>query len=197
MSAPNSALRDALEALASALRQASLRWYVFGAQAAIVYGRPRLTADIDVTVDAGLKGWRGLVASLGQAGLASRSPDLEEFVGRTRVIPLVHEPTGIPVDLVLAGPMGLEQEFLARARMVDLGGARVPVISPEDLVASKILAGRPRDLEDVRGILREMAEHLDLERIRELLLRLEQALDRSDLLPELERLLRTLPPAPP
>jgi hypothetical protein len=28
-----------------------LRWYVFGAQAVVVHGRPRMTGDVDVTVE--------------------------------------------------------------------------------------------------------------------------------------------------
>lgn len=91
------------------------------------------------------------------------------------------------MDLVVAGP-GLEEEFLAHRRFVDLGGLEVPVISPEDLVVTKILAGRPKDLDDVRGIMREQGDRLDLERSRRFLRMLEQALDRSDLVPVLERL---------
>jgi len=40
--------------LASALSEFGARWYVFGAQAAIVHGANRLTADVDVTLDIGL-----------------------------------------------------------------------------------------------------------------------------------------------
>ena len=57
----------------------------------------------------------------------------------------------------------------------------MPVISPEDLVVTKVLAGRPKDLEDVRGILRQTGARLESERIRSLLGSLEAALDRSDL----------------
>lgn len=32
-------------------RKRAWRWYVFGAQAAVAHGRPRMTADIDVTVE--------------------------------------------------------------------------------------------------------------------------------------------------
>ncbi len=39
--------------LASGLSSLKLRWYVFGAQAAVVHGSGRLTADVDVTVDIG------------------------------------------------------------------------------------------------------------------------------------------------
>ncbi len=39
-----------LRALAPVLRRFGDRWYLFGAQAAIVWGRPRLTGDVDVTL---------------------------------------------------------------------------------------------------------------------------------------------------
>ena len=65
---------------------------------------------------------------------------------------MVHVPSGFPLDLVLASP-GLDEEFLARARWLDLGGVEAPVVSVEDLVVMKVLAGRRKDLEDVRGVL--------------------------------------------
>ena len=55
------------------------------------------------------------------------------------------------------------------------------VISPEDLVVTKVLTGRPKDLEDVRGILRQTGARFESERVRSLLGSLEAALDRSDL----------------
>jgi DNA-directed RNA polymerase subunit F len=55
------------------------------------------------------------------------------------------------------------------------------MISPEDLVITKVLAGRPKDMDDVRGVLRERVQTLDIERIRGILDLLEQALGQSDL----------------
>lgn len=186
--APN-ALHEALAALASVLNGAGVRWYVFGAQAVVAYGRPRLTADIDVTVDVRLESWRELEAPLLTAGFSPRPDDLQAFVERTRVLPVVHEASGVPVDLVLAGPVGLEQEFLGRARPVDMGGLQVPVITAEDLIVTKVLSGRPKDLDDVQGIVREQQDNLDLRRVRDVLGQLEEALARRDLLSELEKLL--------
>src|SRR6185503_1904376 len=45
------AVVDALHRIAAAMREVGIRWYLFGAQAAIVWGSPRLSADVDVTVD--------------------------------------------------------------------------------------------------------------------------------------------------
>lgn len=189
MSRAASDLEAALRALASVLDRSGRDWYLFGAQAVVIYGRPRATADIDVTVDCDLDGWTGLLGSLRDAGFVARTEALEAFVTRTRVIPLAHEATGIPVDLVLAGPAGLEREFLRRAQRMTLGDLSVPVIRAEDLIVSKILAGRPKDLEDVRGIFAERGAELDVGRVRRLLEAIEEALARRNLVQELERIL--------
>ena len=177
---------DVMRALAAALDAAGAGWYLFGAQAVVAWGRPRFTEDIDVTVAGTPARARALVGALEKSGFRVRVDDVDDFVGRTWVLPVEHVSTGVPVDVVL-GASGLEGQFLARARRIDLGGVTVPVISPEDLVVSKILAGRPKDLEDVIGVLQLQADQLDLGQVRELLCLLEQALDQSDLLPALDR----------
>ena len=187
MSAPPDVAR-ALAAVAAGMRRSGKRWYVFGAQAVVAYGEPRLTADLDITAAATPDQIPELVAALVEAGLQLRVQSTDDFVRRTGVLPFVHRETGLPVDVVLAGP-GLEEEFLAAARDIDLGGVTVPVIGPEDLIVTKILAGRPKDLGDVRGVLREQLPDLDLERCRRFLGLLEEALARADLLAQLDRLL--------
>ena len=52
----------------------------------------------------------------------------------------------------------------------------------------KILAGRPRDVEDIVAVIRARRD-LDTESIRETLRLLERALDRADLVVELDRML--------
>jgi hypothetical protein len=93
---------ELLAGLDTALQSLGIRWYLFGAQAAIVHGAARLTADVD---------------------------------------------------------------------------------------AMKVLAGRDKDLDDVSAIATAQGPALDLEVIRKTLRDLEIALDRSDLIPLLERVL--------
>ena len=69
----------------------------------MVYGRPRMTEDIDITVEKPASGTASLVEALSAAGFALRVQDVDDFVARTWVIPLKHLGTGIPVDVVLAG----------------------------------------------------------------------------------------------
>jgi hypothetical protein len=51
---------------------------------------------------------------------------------------------------------------------------------------TKILAGRSKDIEDIRGVLTERGTQLDLGRVRTVLEMLEQALGQSDLVPLFE-----------
>jgi hypothetical protein len=160
------------------------QWYLFGAQAVIAYGVPRLSADVDVTLKLSPDDPQRFARDMATAGFALRVDD-EDFVRRTRVMPFVHLATAMPLDVVLAGS-GLEDEFIDRARTVDIGGVTVPLIDPEDLLIAKILAGRPKDLEDARGLWRLRGPELDSARIRRTLQLLEQALGQSDLVPNFD-----------
>ena len=180
---------ELLAALGRAMAERRWRWYVFGAQAVVVHGKPRLTADVDATVDPAGADPGAVVAALMAHGFALRVPLSAEYLREARLLPMVHLASGMPLDLVIAGP-GLDQEILDRARLLDLGGVEVPVVSPEDLVAMKVLAGRRKDLEDVRGVLIEQGGRLDLERIRDVLAAMETVIGEPLLLPRLERLLR-------
>ena len=165
-------------AFAELAEREGIRWYVFGAEAVNLYGFPRKTADLDLTIDLGERPVPELVQRFRVAGFDPRFPD-EAFIQATRVIPVVHRPTKLPVDLVLAGP-GLEQLFLERVQYERISNIEIPVIAPEHLVVTKLLAGRPKDLEDVRELL--AIRKLDRTEIETLLIELEEALAESDLL---------------
>ncbi len=167
-------------------------WYVFGAQASILWGRPRSTTDVDITVQLQPDESADFCADMEAAGFSLRVSDAGEFIAKTRVLPFHHRASGWPLDVVLAGP-GLEELFLRRATIEEIGGVAVPVATPEDIIIMKILAGRAKDIGDVRSILSERAKSLDLDHIRTMLGMLERALDQSDLLPAFEAELSTQP----
>ena len=184
-----SAIPELLAALGDALRSLDVPWFLFGAQAAILHGAARLTADVDVTVDLGTRETHELVSQLASAGFALRVTDVDAFVQRTRVLPVVHSATHIPVDIVLAGP-GIEEMFFERAELSDLEGVQVPVACAADIVVMKTLAGRAKDIEDVVAIVAAHLEDLDYARVDQMLSLLEKALDQSDLRPAFANALR-------
>lgn len=167
------------------MAERDLSWYLFGAQAAIVWGSPRLSADVDVTATIEPGAVDSFIETMREHGFHLLFDD-SDFLARARVLPFVHRSTRMPLDVVLAGP-GLEEDFLRRAIPVDIRGTCIPVITPEDLVVTKVLAGRPKDIEDVRSVIHQRRASLDETRIRKLLRLLEQALAQSDLMPVFER----------
>ena len=74
---------------------------------------------------------------------------------------------------------------------LDVAGVSVPFASATDLVVMKILAARPKDLDDVVALLRAGPPSLDVAGARALLAELEAALDQSDLVPALDAAIRT------
>jgi hypothetical protein len=181
-----SPLAEALSALARALAKIRAPWYLFGAQAALLYGAARLTADVDVTVQL-RRPAVDLAKAMAAAGFRLRVQDVEGFVARTRVLPFAHARSGIPVDVVLAGP-GFEEHFMRRRRRRTVEGVRIFVASPEDIVVMKVLAGRGKDEDDVAAIIAAQ-RRLDLALIRASLRTLERAIDQRDLLPRFEAIL--------
>ena len=167
------------------MRSRGWRWYVFGAQAVVAWGRPRMTADVDVAVDIGDADKLELVRLLGQHGFEERFALSEEFLRDARLLPMLHRPTAMPADVVLLASE-LQREFLDRTRSVDVGGQVVPVVCPEDLLVMKLLAARRKDLEDARGIAIEQWQTLDVGLVR----RVISLLGDPKVLRRLERVLR-------
>jgi hypothetical protein len=156
---------------------------VFGAQAVVAYGVPRLSADVDVTVQLTPHDPPAFVREMNAAGFSLRAGD--DFIRQTRVLPFVHVASGMPLDVVLAGS-GLEDDFFSRTRILDLDGTAVPILHPEDLIIAKVLAGRPKDTDDARQVWRLHRQDLDGNRIRTVLRELQTALGQSDLVPSFE-----------
>jgi|SRR6185503_8252715 len=180
-----------LAAFASAMRRRRWRWYVFGGQAVLAHGKPRLTADVDVTVDLAGASVHELVGELERCGFELRFHLSKEFLEAARLLPVAHAETGLPIDVVLAFS-DLQAEFLDRRVTVDVAGAKVPMISAEDLLATKILAGRRKDLDDARGVLLENEGRLALDRVYDIIKRLDASMGSEKLRRRLDRVVRTL-----
>jgi hypothetical protein len=67
-----------------------------------------------------------------------------------------------PLDLIFA-TSPLHKNALDRRKLFDLHGIQVPVSSAEDLILLKLSASRPRDFDDVMGIIGNAGTPLDLD----------------------------------
>jgi hypothetical protein len=76
----------------------------------------------------------------------------KEFVEQNMVLPTLDKKSGIRVDFIFSfSPY--ERQAIERGKDIKLGRTLVKFASLEDVVIHKVIAGRARDLEDVKSIL--------------------------------------------
>lgn len=136
--------------IAKAFRTANVPYMVIGGQAVLVYGEPRLTKDIDVTIGVGLESLPKIKDLLRTINFSHLEKD--EFTMETMVLPCQDSETGIRVDVIFSHSP-YEQQAFNRVYKIKLEGVEICFAGVEDVVIHKIIAGRPRDLEDVETIL--------------------------------------------
>ena len=172
------------------LDSAAVPGAIIGGVAASILGRPRLTEDIDVLVILERQEWTAFLRAGREFGFAPRVDDALDFAESSRVLLVVHRPSGVSIDIVL-GALPLEDEIVRGARYVEIAGIRLPLAAPESIVVMKTLARRARDIADIadiEGIL-EVHDRLDLDWIRTRLTEFDQALGETEMLDEFSRVL--------
>ena len=169
------------------LDRLGIPYMLIGGQAVLHYGEPRLTRDIDVTLGVDIDRLEDILGLASELDLTITRDDIERFARQTNVVPCQEPSTGIRVDFIFSF-IEYERQALDRAVVKRIGGARVKVASLEDTIILKVAAGRPRDLEDVIGMLLKNPKR-DNKYILRWLRRLGPAIDR-DLASDFRRLVR-------
>jgi hypothetical protein len=90
---------------------------------------------------------------------------------------------------VLGGP-GIEELFASAAEKVKVGRLLVPVATATHLVVMKVLAGRPKDIEDAAALLAVQADRIDVKELNDLTKQLARALAEDDVLVHLREATR-------
>jgi hypothetical protein len=160
---------------------------VVGGVAASVLGRPRFTRDIDALVILPESDWQTALEVAAEFGIVPRIGQALEFARRSRVLLMRHAASGIDLDIILGG-LPFETSAVERSRPYDVGGVSVRLPRVEDLLVMKAIARRPKDLEDIRGLL---AAHPDADTgaARQWIREFAMAASMPDMLEEFDQLL--------
>jgi hypothetical protein len=174
----------ALIAIAERLESLGIPYMVIGGMANVVWGEPRATLAIDVTI------WvdEGDIDSL-PGRLADHFillPDNPgDFIRQTRVLPL-ETAAGVRIDVIF-GLLPFEQAAIARSVSRTVAGKPIRFCTAEDLVLHKIISEREQDLRDVQGILRRRSPEMDRDYLDPRVQELAEALERPDIWRNYER----------
>lgn len=142
------------------LQEEGVSFALIGGQATSLRGQERVTADIDMVIAADVEGALSLAAKLPRSAFKPLFDDVEEVIERSFILPLRHRATNIKVDLAV-GLSGFERQTVARAEPLEVAGCRIPVATAEDLIIMKALAGRPRDDQDLQGMVIAQGAKID------------------------------------
>ncbi|MCM8830020.1 MAG: nucleotidyl transferase AbiEii/AbiGii toxin family protein [Candidatus Omnitrophica bacterium] len=141
-----------LKKLAASLNKKQVPYMVIGGQAVLLYGEPRLTKDIDITLGLGIEGLEKVMQIVEKISLRILVDNPEQFVKKTMVLPVIDDKTGIRVDFIFSYSQ-YEKQAITRAVEVKFGRTGVKFATLEDVIIHKIIAGRARDIEDIKAIL--------------------------------------------
>jgi predicted nucleotidyltransferase len=130
--------------------QHKVRFVVIGGHAVIHHGFLRPTKDLDCFVDSSEANVSRLISALTDLGISIDPEQISKL--SDDYVQISVRRIGLNVDLITTvKEMDFGSVYERRAN-VHKDGVMVPVISLEDLLASKKISGRPQDLEDIEEL---------------------------------------------
>jgi hypothetical protein len=152
------------------------------------WGCSRVTQDVDLTLLTGFGDESRFVDVLLQH-YSARVQNATEFALRNRVLLLATD-SGIGIDVAL-GALPYEERLIARATPFEFfPDAILTTCSAEDLITLKAFADRPRDWDDIEGIVSRQ-EHLDWHTIESELWQLVELKESPEILDHLRQIRQT------
>jgi hypothetical protein len=146
------------------LNRRHIDYTVVGGVALVMHGVVRLTADLDLMLYLDEKNLNKFIDLMGELGYKPRVPvkarDLADPAKRAywrqeknmEVFSFYHPRQAISlIDVFISEPLPYK-EIKSRAVHMKIGNLSVPVVSKEDLIKLKKIAGRPQDLEDINAL---------------------------------------------
>jgi len=172
-------LEEALLEVTSCLEALSIPHMLIGGLAVSLWGEPRATLDIDLSLWVEPENQQTTVQHLCERFHTPVTAP-HEFLEQNRVLPLVTS-QGVRADLIFA-TLPYEKHAIVRAAIKDVAGRAVRVTTVEDLVLMKAMSEREKDLEDARRLVRRHAASLDRRYLEPHLRQLAEAMTRPEIL---------------
>lgn len=157
---------ELLRRLVAFFEQHGIAYFITGSVAAMAYGEPRFTNDVDLVVDLEERHADAFCAAF---------PPPDFYVSRAAVLGairnrhqfnLIHVTGGVKADVILPHATEFDRSRWARRRRMPLGTVEQPMLaSPEDVILKKMEyfaeGGSEKHLRDITGILKLSSQSVD------------------------------------
>ena len=170
---------DLIELFVQPLQESNIRYLISGSVAAMLYGEPRVTHDIDLVV---------FLRREDAARLAQIFPPPQFYVPPADIIltemaresrghfNLIHSASGLKADFYTAGRDELHAWAFRHARHYSVGGHTINLAPPEYVILRKLEyhreGGSEKHLRDIRAMLSVSGDQLNRGELHEWIARL-------------------------
>lgn len=163
--------------IAKILDKNNIPYMIIGGQAVQIYGEPRLTKDIDITIGLNVDSYKLLIDVIEKIALIPLIKDIENFIKETYVLPTYDKKTDFRIDFIFSFSE-YEKIALSRVNKIKIKNYEIKFASLEDLIIHKIISGRERDIEDIKKIILKNKE-FDKEYIQKWLYEFQNILNEN------------------
>jgi hypothetical protein len=155
-----------LDAIVTALDAIGIAHMVVGSFASTFHGEPRTTQDLDLVIDPTGQQLELLLAALHPDHFYVDPDVARDALRRRTMFNVIEMSSAWKLDLIIRKARPFSIEEMGRREAVTILDTAVKIATAEDTIISKLewskAGGSERQLEDVAGILRVRAGHIDL-----------------------------------
>lgn len=147
---------EVLQIVHQRLALANIPYMVTGSMAMNFYAKPRMTRDIDLVVEVSASDLDRFIPLFQDDFYIERDMIQQALIQKT-MFNLIHMPTVIKVDCVIRKDTPYRREEFSRRQTIIIEGNRLYIVSPEDLILSKLEWAKDTrsdtQLADIRNLL--------------------------------------------
>lgn len=156
----------AFERIIEALNNNDIKYLIAGGLAVVAHGYVRFTADIDLILDLSETNVKEAMRIFKELGFIPRAPvNIESFADKKlreqwiqeknlKVFSLWNKQYPLTeIDLFVSSPVIFEKAYEQAVYFELKPGLKASFLSFDDLIETKKLAGRPKDIDDIKNLL--------------------------------------------
>ncbi|MBN2320292.1 MAG: hypothetical protein JXR49_14505 [Acidobacteria bacterium] len=155
-----------LERIAGILENLHIPYLVTGSVAAMAFGEPRMTNDIDVVAAVGYEHVDGLMAAFPEEEFYISEAAIRDAVRHQTQFNIIHPASGMKIDVIIRKKTRFNDSRFSRFHRIKAGeNFEINFAAPEDIILMKMQyyqdGGSEKHLRDISGILKISGSEID------------------------------------
>lgn len=157
---------ELLEKVVETFERLGISYLVTGSVAAMAYGEPRMTNDIDIVAEIGEQHVAGLLESFPPDEYYVSGEMIREAIRHQGQFNVIHPSSGLKIDIIIRRNTPFDVSRFSRTRRIQPGETyQANFAAPEDVIIKKMefykAGGSEKHLRDITGIIKISGADVD------------------------------------